>query len=189
MRRFLQLVLVSATLAAVGFAAQNNAAPNPAVAELHAAEAACDQVVRTLVIESGVEHVTPTHAVRIDGYGVVLVTDVNLAPLPLMFGFGGQMNKKELQTVHEAKLKKTAAIRPVVVRLLEAAAAKLASVPPEQTIVLKVNFYSADFEDHTGLPESLTIAVLKSDVMALSQLDAAKKNDAAATLPMRMDHK
>jgi hypothetical protein len=144
-----------------------NAAPASRVtaAELHAAEGACDRVIREYGIESSVEHITPTHGVRVEGYGVVFVTDVNLAPLPLLYGFGGQINKKDLANVHEAKRKKLPAVRDVAVKIMRAAAQSLPHLADDQMIVVKIGFFYLDFEDRAGLPDSLTAQVRKRDVV------------------------
>ena len=163
-------------------------AETPAVtsAELHAAERACDRSIREYGYDSSVEAIIPTHGARVEGYGVVFVADVNMAPLPLLYGFGGSVNKRDLANVHEAKRKKTGAMRAVAIKMLGEAAKSLPHLGDDQMVVVKIGFFYLDFEDRSGLPDSLTAQARKRDAIefAAGRLTGL---DATARIQVRVD--
>jgi hypothetical protein len=133
-------------------------------ADVAIAEKICNSAVRGYSIEAPVDHLLPAHGVYVEGYGVVLITDVNLVALPSLFGFAGGVTDKDKMQIHDSKVKRFPAVRELFVRVVVDVAGGLDRLPPEESVLLRVNFYNFDFEKKNDLPKRLTISGRKKDL-------------------------
>lgn len=170
MRDFAVCLMLAVATTAVAAKAQPAQPPSgPSASEMEAVDKACDASIRGFSIDKPLDHLLPTHGVYIEGYGAVFVTDVNLVALPPLFGFG-HVNKTDLARIHESKVKRLPEVRKLMAQILLAASGTLAHLPPDEHILLHINFYSMNGEDRTGLPSAISVQGKKKDL-----LDAAAR--------------
>lgn len=141
------------------------------------AEKLCDAAIRGYTIDAPIDHLLPTHGVYAEGYGVVLITDVNLVALPPLFGFAGGITDSEKARIHDSKVKRLPAVRELFARVVADVAVKLERLSPEESVLLRVNFYNLVFEHQNDLPKRLTISGRKKDL-----LDAARQGSQPGAL-------
>jgi hypothetical protein len=130
------------------------------------AEKICDAAIRGYSIDAPIDHLLPTHGVYVEGYGVVLITDVNLISLPPLFGFAGGVTDKDKAQIHDSKVKRFPAVRELFARVAADVASGLERLPPEESVLLRVNFYNFEFEKKNDLPKRLTISGRKKDLVS-----------------------
>lgn len=135
-------------------------------ADVAVAEKLCDAAIRGYTIDSPIDHLVPTHGVYAEGYGVVLITDINLVALPPLFGFAGGITDSDKTRIHDGKVKRLPAVRELFARVVADVAVKLERLSPEENVLLRVNFYNLPFEHQNDLPKRLTISGRKKDLAA-----------------------
>jgi hypothetical protein len=134
-------------------------------ADVAIAEKICNAAIRGYSIDAPMDHLLPAHGVYVEGYGVVLITDVNLVALPSLYGFAGGVTEKDKTQIHDSKVKRFPAVRELFVRVAVDMASGLDRLPPEESVLLRVNFYNFEFEKKNDLPKRLTISGRKKDLV------------------------
>jgi hypothetical protein len=146
-------------------------------ADVAIAEKICNAAIRSYSIDAPMDHLLPAHGVYVEGFGVVLITDVNLVALPPLFGFTGGVTDKDKLRIHDSKVKRFPAVRELFARVTADMAGGLERLSPEENVLLRVNFYNFEFENKNDLPKRLTISGRKRDLV-----DAARKGSLPAAL-------
>ena len=141
------------------------------------AEKICDAAIRSYSIDAPIDHLLPAHGVYVEGYGVVLITDINLVALPPLWGFAGGVTDKDKARIHETKVKRFPAVREMFTRVAASVADGLERLSPEESVLLRVNLYNFEFENKNDLPKRLTISGRKKDLV-----DAARKGSLPVAL-------
>jgi hypothetical protein len=141
------------------------------------AEKICNAAIRSYSIDAPIDHLLPAHGVYVEGYGVVLITDVNLVALPPLFGFAGGVTDKDKARIHDSKVKRLPAVRDLLAHVTAEMAGGLERLSPEENVLLRVNFYNFEFENKNDLPKRLTISGRKKDLV-----DAVRKGSLPAAL-------
>ena len=134
-------------------------------ADVAIAEKICNAAIRGYSIDAPIDHLLPAHGVYVEGYGVVLITDVNLVALPSLYGFAGGVTEKDKMQIHDSKVRRFPAVRELFVRVAAEMASGLDRLPPEESVMLRVNFYNFEFENKNDLPKRLTISGRKKDLV------------------------
>ena len=157
-------------LVASGLAPAQTAAPaaGPSRAELKAVERLCDKAIETYGIDS-IEQITHARALYIEGYGVVISFEVNLARVSPLVGFAGGLSKPQKDRIRDNKLKRLPEFREFLEGLLLESVKSLDRLSPEENLLLNVGFDYANYEDSDGLPDSISLTARKKDL-----LDAAE---------------
>jgi hypothetical protein len=146
-------------------------------ADVAIAEKICNAAIRGYSIDAPIDHLLPAHGVYVDGFGVVVITDVNLVALPPLFGFTGGVTDSDRARIHETKVKRFPAVRELLARVTAEMAGGLDRLSPEENVLLRVNFYNFEFENKNDLPKRLTISGRKKDLV-----DAVRKGSLPAAL-------
>jgi hypothetical protein len=134
-------------------------------ADVAIAEKICNAAIRSYSIDAPMDHLLPAHGVYVEGFGVVLITDVNLVALPPLFGFTGGVTDKDKLRIHDSKVKRFPAVRELFARVTADMAGGLERLSPEENVLLRVNFYNFEFENKNDLPKRLTIYGRKKDLV------------------------
>ena len=126
-------------LFAAGLASAQTAAPaaGPSRAEVKAVERLCDKAIETYSIDT-IEQITHARALYIEGYGVVIGFEVDLAKVSPLVGFAGGLSKAQKDRIRDNKLKR---------------------------LLLNVDFDYADYENSDGLPDSISLTAKKKDLL------------------------
>jgi hypothetical protein len=138
-------------------------------ADVAIAEKICDAAIRGYSIDAPIDHLLPAHGVYVEGYGLVLITDVNLVALPALFGFSGRVTDKDRMQIHDSKVKRFPAVRELFMRVVLDVARELERLPPEESVLLRVNFYNFDWEKKNDLPKRLTVSGRKRDLVYVAR--------------------
>ena len=134
-------------------------------ADVAMAEKICDAAIRSYSIDAPIDHVLPAHGVYAEGYGVVLITDINLVALPPLWGFAGGVTDNDKARIHDTKAKRFPAVRDMFMRVAADVAGGLERLSPDESVLLRVNFYNFEFEKKNDLPKRLTISGRKRDLV------------------------
>lgn len=166
MQGSLRALAVCLTLALATASAAQTTSPQagPATSEISTVEKFCDGAIRGYSLDAPLDHLLPTHGTYIDGYGAVFFTDVNLVTLPPLFGFGTGITKDDISRIHEGKIKRLPAVKELLQHILLGLPNLLPHLQAEESILLHVRFYSAAFEDRSGLPSRISISGKKKDL-------------------------
>lgn len=115
-----------------------------------------------------------TRGVYLDGYGVVITTEMSLVRTPGISPFKPTIPKEEADRIHKQKLERLPALRQKMKDLMKTAALRLADVPGNQQIVVAVRLDYAKWEDTTGLPGQILMRADRSSA-ALGQITAVEE--------------
>lgn len=158
-------------LVAAGLGSAQTAAPaaGPPRAEVRAVERLCDKAIETYGIDT-IEQITHARALYIEGYGVVIGFEVNLAKVSPLVGFAGGLSKAQKDRLRDNKLKRLPEFRQFLEGLLLESVKPLEHLSLEEHLLVNVNFVYTDYEDSSGLPDSISLTARKKDL-----LDAAEQ--------------
>jgi hypothetical protein len=98
-----------------------------------------------------------TRALYIDGFGIVITAEINLASGPGISPFHPAITKQDVDRVHLSKMERLPKLRAVMREMLLTAAAALAHMPPAERVVLAVTLPSKSWEDTRGLPSQIAM--------------------------------
>ena len=175
---------VLAMFAAIAGFAADTPPKDSLAAEVQSVCLAGDRAIRTFALESQVEQLIPTHGVYAEGFGVVLLSDMNLVALSPLFGFAGPPSKEDIAKIHNAKLKKLTVVQDLLFGVLLSASKSLTHLAPDETILINVGLYNMEFEDRSGLPRAITLQAKKKDLLAA----AAARTSRADAAPVLKTH-
>jgi hypothetical protein len=154
-----------ALLVACSFALWGQAKPRIQRAELAAVERVIDERLEKASLENPLVVLGLTRSVYLDGYGVVLSTEVEAARTPGLSPFRPSMTKEEIARFRTAKLARMPLIRKAMRELLVSAAASLDSVPPEEQVVFAVSLFYFNWEDRSGLPQQIVMQARRGQLL------------------------
>jgi hypothetical protein len=93
----------------------------------------------------------------IQGYGAILLSEVNLAPAAGISPFHPTVSADEIRRTHEKKVQRMGAIRNAIRAMLVDSARSLDSVPPEEQVAVGVTLFYWKWENHDGLPAQIVM--------------------------------
>jgi len=102
----------------------------------------------------------------LNGYGVVFMSKVNLAPAPGITPFHPAIKPDEIKRTHDKKVQRMDQFRTTMRSMLVDAAASLDSVPPDDQIALGVSLFYWNWENHDGLPNQIVMHAPKRVLLA-----------------------
>lgn len=98
-----------------------------------------------------------TRAIYLEGYGVVITAEVNLASGPGISPFRPEITKAEIARVHQQKIERLPKLRALMRDMLLGSALSLTHVPASEQVVLAVTLLNKGWEDTTGLPAQIVM--------------------------------
>lgn len=157
-------------LALTGLACAQTAAavPGPPRAEVKAVERLCDKSIETYGIDT-IEQITHARALYIEGYGVLISFEVNLARVSPLVGFAGGLSKAQKDRIRENKMKRLPEFRQFLEGLLLEAVKPLEHLSPEDNLLVSVDLDYTNYEDSDGLPEMISLSAKKKDLLDAAQ--------------------
>jgi hypothetical protein len=99
------------------------------------------------------------------GCGAVFTFEMSLINVMPMGPFRPEYTAKELQSIHDRKIKKLVVLKSAVRDLLVKAAASLSAMPPGEQITFEIFVDSWGFENRTGLPRRLTMTASRQKLL------------------------
>jgi len=155
----LPLILVSAA-----YAAAAGEAPRVDRAQMKKVEEGLDATLLKFTIDNSHTLIGLTRGVYLEGVGAVftaelIVVNANvniMKPLP---------TKEEVVQIRNKKLERLPILKRVLKDALVSAAASLATIPPDEQVVIAVIVPRFKFEDPTGLPSQVTVQASKRKLL------------------------
>ena len=102
----------------------------------------------------------------INGYGVVFMSKVNLAPAAGITPFHPAIKPDEIKRTHDKKAQRLEQLRSTMRSMLVDTAASLDSVLPDDQIALGVSLFYWNWENHEGLPNQIVMHAPKKALLA-----------------------
>jgi len=112
--------------------------------------------------------------VYLNGYGVVLMSKVNLSPVAGISPFHPSNGPDEVRRTHDKKVQRMDQLRNTMREMLIDAAATLDSVPPDEQIALGVSLFYWNWENRDGLPSQVVMHAPKKVLLQVKTGAAAK---------------
>jgi hypothetical protein len=138
-----------------------------------------DQAIVRLDVSEPYELLGYTRGIYLNGYGIVLSSEVNLV-VTMITPFHPAMTGEKIKDLRQRKIQRLAPLRDFMRQQLVAAAATLDPVPGNEQIVFGVTLFYRGFEEREGLPGQIvmqapkqTLLDFKANRIGKAQLDAA----------------
>jgi hypothetical protein len=135
-------------------------------AMLEQAESILDAKFTAIWPQDPVEVVGVPQSAYLNGYGVVFMSKVNLAPAAGITPFHPTIKPDEIKRTHDKKVQRMDQFRATMRTMLVDAAASLDSVPPDDQIALGVSLFYWNWENHDGLPNQIVMHAPKKVLLA-----------------------
>lgn len=102
----------------------------------------------------------------IQGYGAVLLGEVNTAPTPGLSPFHPTVTPDEVRRTHEKKLQRLAAIRTAMRSMLVDSARSLDAVPADEQVTVGLSLFYWKWENRDGLPGQIVMHAPRKALLA-----------------------
>lgn len=102
----------------------------------------------------------------LNGYGVVFMSKVNLAPAAGISPFHPTIKPDEIKRTHDKKVQRMDQFRTTMRSMLLDAAASLDSVPADDQVALGVSLFYWNWENREGLPSQIVMHAPKKVLLA-----------------------
>jgi hypothetical protein len=167
MKTFLTLFLLAMTAAASASAADMSNAPRLARGPVATTEKNLDNRFTRLWSDNPVPVLGPSRGVYLEGYGIVFTTEVNVVAGPPLTLFNPPITKEYAAQHKQAKMKRIPELRAELQKaLLDVAASKeMATVPPDEQIVLVAYLSHFPWEDLSGIPAQIMLQGSKKKLL------------------------
>lgn len=119
-----------------------------------------------------VEELGLSQGAYIQGYGVVFLSELNVAPTAGISPFHPTVSADEVRRTHEKKLQRMGAIRAAMRSMLVDSARSLDSLPADEQVVLGLSLFYWKWENREGLPAQI---VMHAQRKALLQSASAEQ--------------
>lgn len=158
-------------IAFIGVALCLAAPPKVSRAQLKVLEVGFDQRIGRANIDDPFDLLGATRAIYMDGFGVVLSTEVNLVVGPAITPFRPKLTSDEVEKLRQRKLARLPQLKQLMRDMMITSATTLKSMPIEEQVVLGSHLFFYSWEDRKDLPEQL---VLKASRKALLEVEAGR---------------
>ena len=142
-------------------------------AMLEQAESILDAKFTAIWPQDPVEVMGVPQSAYLNGYGVVFMSKVNLAPAPGITPFHPAIKPDEIKRTHDKKVQRMDQLRTTLRSMLVDTAASLDSVPPDDQIALGVSLFYWNWENHEGLPNEIVMHAPKKLLLGWKSAAAA----------------
>jgi len=140
--------------------------PRAPRAMLEQVESILDAKFTAIWPQDPVEVMGVPQSAYLNGYGVVFMSKVNLAPAAGITPFHPTIKPDEIKRTHDKKLQRIDQFRTTLRSMLVDAAASLDSVPADDQVALGVSLFYWNWENHDGLPNQIVMHAPKKVLLA-----------------------
>jgi hypothetical protein len=105
-----------------------------------------------------------TRAVYLEGFGVVLSSEVNLV-VTSVSPFRPSITKEDAANIHRKKLAQLEVLKKAMRDLMISSAASLTSLPPGEQVAVAVTLFSYSWEQRAGLPSQILMQAPKAALL------------------------
>lgn len=153
------------------------APPKVSRAQLKVLEVGFDQRIGRANIDDPFDILGATRAVYMEGFGVVLSTEVNLVVGPAITPFRPKLSADDVEKLRLRKLARLPQLKQLMRDMMVTSATTLKSMPAEEQVVVGSHLFFYSWEDRKDLPEQL---VMKASRKALLDVEAGRSKVEAA---------
>lgn len=114
-----------------------------------------------------VEVVGAPQSAYINGYGVVFMSRLNVAPAAGITPFHPVIKPEEIKRTHDKKVQRMDQLKNALRTILADSAASLDSVPADEQIALGVSLFYWNWENHDGLPNQIVMHAPKKQLLSI----------------------
>jgi hypothetical protein len=143
----------------------------PARSELAESEIMVDQAIQRRWTENPLILIGGTRAFYVDGFGVVMTTELNLVIGPSVNPFNPTLSPETKASYRKRKLERLPQLRDLMSTTLQQAKGRFPSLKDEEQIVLGVQLYRYVWEDPAGLPSQIVYQSAKRKDAPVKSLD------------------
>jgi hypothetical protein len=123
----------------------------------------------------------------VDHFGILLTTDLNLAPGPVPL-FRGPITKQEIAAHKRIVLERIPKFRQFLKSELMDAAAMFPNEPETGRLSIAVTIYHFTWEDTADIPTQIVVQGVKKDLLAAKEYAEHQKKIRKTADPALMDH-
>ncbi len=113
-----------------------------------------------------VEMVGAPQSAYINGYGVVFMSRLNLAPAAGITPFHPAIKPEEIKRTRDKKVQRMDQLKSAMRTMLADTAASLDSIPADEQIALSISLFYWNWENHDGLPNQIVMHAPKKLLLA-----------------------
>lgn len=132
-------------------------------------ERAIDDSIQMPFPDGQMDLIGVTRGVHLDGYGVVLTSEINLMNNAAVTPFHPKFTPEEVSKVKATKLQRLPALRQRLQQMLLQAGSALSTVPPTEKIVIACNIFYFNWEDSAGMPTQILMQATRKTLIEMSQ--------------------
>ncbi len=133
----------------------------PARSELGDAERSIDMAIQRKWSEDPLVLIGGTRAFYVDGFGVVMTTELNLVTGPSVNPFNPTLSPETKARYRQRKLERLPQMRDLMATTLQQAKAWFPTLKDDEQIALGVQLYRYSWEDPSGIPSQVMLQTTK----------------------------
>lgn len=134
-------------------------------AMIESMEKSLDRKLSRLWPDDPAEVLGLTQGAYLSGYGVVFMSEMNLAPTAGISPFHPSVTADELKRTHEKKLARVAKLREAMQGAMVDSAKSLDALPADEQVALGISLFYWNGEDRSGLPGQIVMHASRRALM------------------------
>jgi hypothetical protein len=170
---------ISLILLALAAGASGQAAPSVSRATVIPVETSLDNRIGHFGVDDPVRILGGARGCYLQGFGVLVSTEVDLIPGASLTPFHPTFTKEEKTKLRAKKLEKIGRLRDVLLEALVDAAAMLDTVPADDQVAVAITIFKNSWEDAAGMPGQI---VMQAPKKALVQYKTSTSKTRLETL-------
>ena len=161
--RIVAIPVLSATLCCMVVADK----PRLSRASVAAMEQNLDKSLATLAPEDPISVIGLTQGAYITGYGVIFMSEVNLAPAAGITPFHQAITKDEVTRIHQKNVDRLPKLKQVMQAALLSSSAYLDGLGSDDQIAVAISLFHFNWENVSGLPSQIVMHGPKKTLLAV----------------------
>src|ERR1700730_5526150 len=176
MKRAIAIPLLATTLCCMAIADK----PRLTRTGIAAMEQNLDKKIATIWPDDPITLIGLTQGAYINGYGVVFMGEVNLAPSAGITPFHQAITKEEVARIHQKNVDRLPKLKQVMQDALLSSSAFLDGLGADDQIAVAVSLFHFNWENVSGVPSQIVMHGLKKPLLAVQSGRAERSTLASA---------
>ena len=173
-------ILIAA--AALAISAAGQATPRVTRTAVAPVERSFDERISRYSVDDPIYVLGASRGVYLEGFGLVLSTEVDLLPATNLTPFRPEYTKEEKARIRLKKLDRVGKLKELMGSMLVDAAAMLDTVPDNEQIAVSVTLLHKRWEDTAGLPGQIVMQGQRSSLVKYKSANGQTKLDTLAAI-------
>lgn len=176
MRRAIVIALLAITLCCIAIADK----PRLTRTSVAAMEQNLDKQLSGLMPDDPIGLVGLTQGAYITGYGVIFMSEVNLAQSAGITPFHQTITKEEIARIHQKKVERLPKLKQAMQESLLSSSAFLDGLGSDDQIAVAISLFHFNWENVSGLPSQIVMHGPKKTLLAIQSRRAERSTLASA---------